>query len=141
MAEPDYQNLLKVALEEARLGMAEGGIPIGAALFDGQGRLLGRGHNRRVQESGSSEPFLMLHTELAKQRVDHGLRKWLCQQIDKVCAIKPRQDARRGNRAFVFAQKPGQQTPARRISPLLGFSNRVVLNQEVHDGVRRSAVP
>lgn len=54
MAEPDYQALLKVALEEARLGMAEGGIPIGAALFDGQGRLLGCGHNRRVQENDPS---------------------------------------------------------------------------------------
>jgi creatinine deaminase len=43
-----------VALDEARLGLAEGGIPIGAALFDGQGRLLGRGHNRRVQESDPS---------------------------------------------------------------------------------------
>jgi creatinine deaminase len=43
-----------VALEEARLGLAEGGIPIGAALFDSRGRLLGRGHNRRVQENDPS---------------------------------------------------------------------------------------
>jgi cytosine deaminase len=43
-----------VALEEARLGLAEGGIPIGAALFDGNGKLLGRGHNRRVQEGDPS---------------------------------------------------------------------------------------
>jgi len=46
--------MLAVALEEARLGLAEGGIPIGAALFDGRGRLLGRGHNRRVQEGDPS---------------------------------------------------------------------------------------
>ncbi|HEV2064511.1 MAG TPA: nucleoside deaminase [Thermoanaerobaculia bacterium] len=46
--------MLRVAIEEARQGAAEGGIPIGAALFDGQGRLLGRGHNRRVQESDPS---------------------------------------------------------------------------------------
>jgi cytosine/creatinine deaminase len=48
--------MLAVALEEAkrRLGMAEGGIPIGAALFDHAGRLLGRGHNRRVQQSDPS---------------------------------------------------------------------------------------
>ena len=46
--------MLRVALEEALLGLAEGGIPIGAALFDGQGRLLGRGHNRRVQEGDPS---------------------------------------------------------------------------------------
>src|SRR3984885_11300710 len=46
--------MLAVALEEARLGMAEGGIPIGAALFDAGGRLLGRGHNRRVQDGDPS---------------------------------------------------------------------------------------
>jgi cytosine deaminase len=46
--------LLAVAIEEARLGLSEGGIPIGAALFDGDGRLLGRGHNRRVQEGDPS---------------------------------------------------------------------------------------
>jgi cytosine deaminase len=46
--------MLAVALEEARLGMAEGGIPIGAALFDPAGRLLGRGHNRRVQHGDPS---------------------------------------------------------------------------------------
>lgn len=48
------QLLLNVALEEARLGAREGGIPIGAALFDGEGNLLGRGHNRRVQENDPS---------------------------------------------------------------------------------------
>jgi len=46
--------MLDVALQEARLGLAEGGIPIGAALFDAQGTLLGRGHNRRVQEGDPS---------------------------------------------------------------------------------------
>lgn len=46
--------MLRVAIEEARQGLAEGGIPIGAALFDRQGNLLGRGHNRRVQESDPS---------------------------------------------------------------------------------------
>jgi cytosine deaminase len=40
---------LEVALEEARLGLAEGGVPIGAAVFHRDGRLLGRGRNRRVQ--------------------------------------------------------------------------------------------
>jgi cytosine deaminase len=52
--EPDAHAMLAIALEEARLGLAEGGIPIGAALFDQGGRLLGRGHNRRVQESDPS---------------------------------------------------------------------------------------
>jgi cytosine deaminase len=50
----DYEKMLAVAIEEARIGLAEGGIPIGAALFDGQGNLLGRGHNRRVQENDPS---------------------------------------------------------------------------------------
>ena len=49
-----YEPMLAVALEEARLGMAEGGIPIGAALFDPAGQLLGRGHNRRVQDGDPS---------------------------------------------------------------------------------------
>jgi cytosine deaminase len=50
----NYQSMLQVAIEEARLGLAEGGIPIGAALFDREGKLLGRGHNRRIQENDPS---------------------------------------------------------------------------------------
>ena len=50
----DYQAMLEVAIEEARQGLAEGGIPIGAALCDSQGNVLGRGHNRRVQEDDPS---------------------------------------------------------------------------------------
>lgn len=50
----DYHALLGVAISEARLGLSEGGIPIGAALFDESGKLLGRGHNRRVQEADPS---------------------------------------------------------------------------------------
>lgn len=50
----DQNRLLAVAIEEAKLGLAEGGIPIGAALFDSDGNLLGRGHNRRIQESDPS---------------------------------------------------------------------------------------
>ena len=49
-----YQAMLEVAIEEARQGLAEGGIPIGAALFDRSGNVLGRGHNRRVQEDDPS---------------------------------------------------------------------------------------
>ena len=52
--ETDYGAMLDVALEEARLGLAEGGIPIGAALFGADGALLGRGHNRRVQAGDPS---------------------------------------------------------------------------------------
>jgi cytosine/creatinine deaminase len=50
----DPHAMLDVALEEARLGLAEGGIPVGAALFTREGTLLGRGRNRRVQENDPS---------------------------------------------------------------------------------------
>ncbi len=43
-----------VAIAEAKAGLAEGGIPIGAALFDKDGTLLGAGHNRRVQDGDPS---------------------------------------------------------------------------------------
>lgn len=49
-----YQTMLAVALAEARLGLQEGGIPIGAAIFDRDGKLLGAGHNRRVQQGDPS---------------------------------------------------------------------------------------
>ncbi len=50
----DQAALLAIAIEEARAGMAEGGIPIGSALFDASGTLLGRGRNRRVQRDDPS---------------------------------------------------------------------------------------
>jgi len=50
----DRKEMLEVALAEARAGRAEGGIPIGAAIFGPDGRLLGAGHNRRVQEGDPS---------------------------------------------------------------------------------------
>lgn len=46
--------MLAVAVDEARAGLAEGGIPIGAALFGPGGELLGRGRNRRVQDADPS---------------------------------------------------------------------------------------
>jgi cytosine deaminase len=46
--------MLAVALSEARRGLAEGGIPIGAAIFDSSGQLVGSGHNRRVQNGDPS---------------------------------------------------------------------------------------
>ena len=49
-----YERMLAVAVAEARSGLSEGGIPIGAALFDAQGALLGQGHNRRVQDDDPS---------------------------------------------------------------------------------------
>jgi creatinine deaminase len=51
---PEYQAMLAVALGEARLGLKEGGIPIGAAIFDQTGKLVGAGHNRRVQDGDPS---------------------------------------------------------------------------------------
>lgn len=50
----NYLNLLVTAIEEARKGKLEGGVPIGAALFDRSGNLLGRGHNRRIQNGDPS---------------------------------------------------------------------------------------
>ncbi len=49
-----FESMLAVALEEARQGFSEGGIPIGAALFTRAGKLVGRGHNRRVQHGDPS---------------------------------------------------------------------------------------
>jgi cytosine deaminase len=57
------RRMLAVALAEARAGGAEGGVPIGAALFGPDGRLLGRGHNRRVQDGDPS-----MHAETAAFR-------------------------------------------------------------------------
>ena len=48
------EEMLDVAVEEARKGLAEGGIPIGAALFSAEGLLLGSGRNRRVQNEDPS---------------------------------------------------------------------------------------
>jgi cytosine/creatinine deaminase len=53
-----HATMLAVALSEARKGLAEGGVPIGAAIFHAGGRLLGAGHNRRVQNGDPS-----LHAE------------------------------------------------------------------------------
>jgi creatinine deaminase len=50
----DPQSLLAISIAEARQGLSENGIPIGAAIFDATGRLLGAGHNRRVQHNDPS---------------------------------------------------------------------------------------
>lgn len=57
------QRWLRTALSEARDGLGEGGIPIGAALYGADGTLLGRGRNRRVQDGDPS-----LHAETAAFR-------------------------------------------------------------------------
>jgi len=50
----DYEAMLAVAIGEARAGLAEGGIPIGAAIFRADGTLVSSGHNRRVQQDDPS---------------------------------------------------------------------------------------
>src|SRR5579871_2329760 len=54
MAAPPPEEMLAAAIAEARKGLAEGGIPIGAAVFSADGKLLGAGHNRRVQHGDPS---------------------------------------------------------------------------------------
>jgi cytosine/creatinine deaminase len=53
-SDPRYVGMLAVALAEARMGLAEGGLPIGAAIFDASGHIVGSGHNRRVQNGDPS---------------------------------------------------------------------------------------
>ncbi len=52
--EARYRAMLEVALKEARIGRDEGGVPIGAAMFDAEGMLLASGRNRRVQQGDPS---------------------------------------------------------------------------------------
>ncbi|WP_030262499.1 nucleoside deaminase [Streptomyces violens] len=63
MSGPGTSAMLAVAVAEARAGLASGGIPIGAALYGADGTLLGRGHNRRVQDDDPS-----VHAETAAFR-------------------------------------------------------------------------
>ncbi|TXS34948.1 nucleoside deaminase [Streptomyces sp. uw30] len=63
MDQSEARGWLQAALAEARAGLGEGGIPIGAALYGADGKLLGRGHNRRVQDGDPS-----LHAETAAFR-------------------------------------------------------------------------
>jgi creatinine deaminase len=65
----DHIQMLEVAIEEARTGLREGGIPIGSALFDASGAVLGTGHNRRVQRDDPSA-----HAEVEAFR-DSGRRR------------------------------------------------------------------
>lgn len=64
MNHSEASKFLAVAIAEARLGFSEGGIPIGAALFDADGNLLGRGHNLRVQED---DPAMHAETDAFRQ--------------------------------------------------------------------------
>jgi cytosine/creatinine deaminase len=64
MNNSDASSLLSTAIAEARLSLSEGGIPIGAALFNRDGKLLGRGHNLRVQED---DPAMHAETDAFRQ--------------------------------------------------------------------------
>ncbi len=61
--------MIGLAVKEARQGLSEGGVPIGAALIGPDGGVLGRGHNRRVQDGDPS-----MHAETAAFR-DAGRRR------------------------------------------------------------------
>src|SRR2546430_13973703 len=84
----DPAQLLTVAREEALLGKAEGGVPIGAALFTVDGELLGRGHNRRVQDGDPS-----MHAETSAFR-NAGRRPHYRDTI-MVTTLSPRSEERR----------------------------------------------
>ncbi len=58
IAEEQSQVFIQAAIDEARKGLAEGGIPIGSVIVH-QGRIIGRGHNRRVQQGS-----VVLHGEM-----------------------------------------------------------------------------
>jgi cytosine/creatinine deaminase len=67
----DIQVLLQAALAEARLGLREGGLPIGSVLADSQGHIVARGHNLRVQ---SGDPTA--HAEVVCIRNAGRRRDW-----------------------------------------------------------------
>lgn len=56
----DYDIYLKAAIEQAKKGLSEGGIPIGSVLVDAKGEIIARGHNRRVQ---NDDPTAHAETE------------------------------------------------------------------------------
>jgi creatinine deaminase len=60
MPSSDHSAMLAVAIAEACKGLAEGGIPVGAAIFDGNGKVISAGRNRRVQ---SGDPSLHGETD------------------------------------------------------------------------------
>jgi cytosine deaminase len=80
--ELNYKEMLAVAVAEARKGLGEGGTPIGAAIFDAGGRLIGAGHNRRVQNGDPS-----LHGETDAFR--NAGRQRSCRQLIMVTTLAP----------------------------------------------------
>jgi len=78
----DGVKMLAVAVAEARKGLAEGGIPIGAAIFDATGKLVGAGHNRRVQNGDPSA-----HGETDAFR--NAGRQWSYRELILVTTLAP----------------------------------------------------
>ena len=78
----DCVKMLAVAVAEARKGLAEGGIPIGAAIFDATGKLVGAGHNRRVQNGDPSA-----HGETDAFR--NAGRQWSYRELILVTTLAP----------------------------------------------------
>jgi len=78
----DLQTLMQAAVEEARHGLREGGLPIGSVLVDLQGRILARGHNLRVQ---SGDPTA--HAEVVCIRNAGRRRDW--PQLTLVSTLSP----------------------------------------------------
>src|SRR5437773_11005226 len=66
-----HHSLLREALNEAKLGLSEGGLPIGSVLADSEGQLIARGHNLRVQ---SGDPTA--HAEVVCIRNAGRRRDW-----------------------------------------------------------------
>lgn len=78
----DDQQLLREALAEAKLGLKEGGLPIGSVLADASGRIVARGHNLRVQ---SGDPTA--HAEVVCIRNAGRRRDW--PQLTLVSTLSP----------------------------------------------------
>src|ERR1700758_3365548 len=78
----DLTTLLHAAVEEARVGLHEGGLPIGSVLADAEGRVLARGHNLRVQ---SGDPTA--HAEVVCIRNAGRLRDW--SELTLVSTLSP----------------------------------------------------
>ena len=78
----DEQGLLQAAVEEARTGLREGGLPIGSVLADRQGQIIARGHNLRVQ---SGDPTA--HAEVACIRNAGRRRDW--EELTLVSTLSP----------------------------------------------------
>jgi len=77
-----HQNLLREAIQEAKLGLSEGGLPIGSVLADSAGTVIARGHNLRVQNGDPTA-----HAEIVCIRNAGRRRDW--HQLTLVSTLSP----------------------------------------------------